>query len=69
MTSLKKKIDGEDDDDDPRPPPGQGRYAPPRRSMDRERYDADPHVISDDLADLNISDDERRCKLVWNVFG
>ena len=71
VTSLKKKIDGEDDDDFQGRPPQQG-YANKqqyggrrsseytRRSADRERYDADPQVLGDDFAGLQMRDNEGR---------
>lgn len=31
-----------------------------RRSGDRERYDADPHVLSDDFTQLELRDDDRK---------
>ncbi len=71
---LKKKIDGEDDEEAPEQPPrpGQGFHAGPspqpygirrsgelgRRSGDRERYDADPQLIGDDFATLQLRDEE-----------
>lgn len=75
VTSLKKKIDGEDEDDYQAPPPRaapQGYYSGPpqqpygirgsgelaRRSGDRERYDADPQLIGDDFATLQLRDGE-----------
>lgn len=69
MNSLKKKIDGEDEDEY-QGRPAQGGYAPQqqpggrrsnefgRRSTDRERYDADPHVLGDDFAGLQMRDNE-----------
>ena len=71
VTSLKKKIDGEDDDDIQGRPPQQGYPAQQqyggrrsgeyrRRSADRERYDADPQVLGDDFAGLQMRDNEGR---------
>ena len=71
VTSLKKKIDGEDDDDFQGRPPQQGYPAQQqyggrrsseyrRRSADRERYDADPQVLGDDFAGLQMRDNEGR---------
>ncbi len=66
MSDLKKKIDGEDVDDDDedqrrdytnygrRPSQGFGT----RRSGERDRYDADPQVLGDDFAGLELRDDE-----------
>lgn len=70
----KKLDGEEDEDDfDARPArPAQGRYGQPgggsmygrrsgdtgRRSGDRERYDADPQVLGDDFATLQMRDDE-----------
>lgn len=74
VNSLKKKIDGEDDDEPPDQPPrpSQMSRAGPspqpygirrsgefgRRSGDRERYDADPQLIGDDFATLQLRDEE-----------
>lgn len=68
VQTLKKRIDGEDDEED------QGHtahgyteesYGRPRRSGDlgrrsgdRERYDADPQVLSDDFSALELRDTE-----------
>ena len=71
VTSLKKKIDGEDDDDFQGRPPQQGYPAQQqyggrrsseykRRSADHERYDADPQVLGDDFAGLQMRDNEGR---------
>ncbi|KAL9129089.1 MAG: hypothetical protein Q9217_002361 [Psora testacea] len=62
VNSLKKKIDGEDEDDfQQRPGPAAQGYVTQsqnsgrrssefgRRSVDRERYDADPQVLGDDF--------------------
>ena len=70
----KKLDGEEDEDDfNARPArPAQGRYGQPgggstygrksgdtgRRSGDRERYDADPQVLGDDFATLQMRDDE-----------
>ena len=86
VTSLKKKIDGEDDEDyPPQPPrPAQGYNAGPpqqsygirrsgelgRRSGDRDRYDADPQLIGDDFATLQLRDEEGMVHCVnsrWNL--
>lgn len=66
VTNLKKRIDGEDVDEEP-----SGNYEQPstygrprrsgdmgRRSGDRERYDADPQVLGDDFAGLELRDSE-----------
>ncbi|KAL9104675.1 MAG: hypothetical protein Q9163_000418 [Psora crenata] len=71
VANLKKKIDGEDDDDfDQRPAPTVQGYASQnqydgrrssefgRRSADRERYDADPQLLGDDFAGLEMHDAE-----------
>ena len=71
VTSLKKKIDGEEDDDFQGRPPQQGYPAQQhyggrrsgeykRRSADRERYDADPQVLGDDFSGLQMRDNEGR---------
>lgn len=69
VNTLKKKMDG-DDEDDFRSQPAQGAYVPQqqqggrrsgdfgRRSTDRERYDADPQVLGDDFAGLQMKDNE-----------
>lgn len=38
-----------------------------RRSGDRERYDADPHVLSDDFTQLELRDDDRKHCHVWTT--
>ena len=69
VSNLKKKIDG-DDNDDFQGQPAQGGYVPQqryggrrssdfvRRSTDRDRYDADPQVLGDDFAGLQMKDNE-----------
>ncbi|GIK02701.1 ubiquitin-binding protein cue5 [Aspergillus viridinutans] len=67
VQNLKKRIDGEDVDEGPssqRYGEGQG-YSRPRRSGDmgrrsgdRERYDADPQLLSDDFSALELRDSE-----------
>ena len=69
VSDFKKRIDGEEPEasnDGPRyDPKGQG-YRPSqrsysvRRSGDRDRYDADPQVLGDDFAALELRDDERK---------
>lgn len=74
VTSLRRKIDGDDDDiddDEGRPPrtnpgldprssrlPSGSRRGvePGRRSVDRDRYDADPQVLGDDFTNLHLHD-------------
>ncbi|KAL9070795.1 MAG: hypothetical protein Q9161_004586 [Pseudevernia consocians] len=69
VNSLKKKIDGEDEGDFQGRPPQQGYTAQQqssgrkssefgRRSAERERYDADPQVLGDDFAGLQMRDNE-----------
>ncbi|KAL4975462.1 hypothetical protein BDW66DRAFT_151924 [Aspergillus desertorum] len=67
VQSLKKKIDGEEDDEDTpsghaygEDSYGQSRRIGElgRRSGDRERYDADPQVLSDDFSVLELRDSE-----------
>lgn len=71
VNSLKKKIDGEDEDDfQGRPAQHAQGYIPQqqyggrpssefgRRSADRDRYDADPQVLGDDFAGLQMRDAE-----------
>ena len=55
VMEFKKKIDGEEEEQPPLPP----RRSADRRSADRERYDADPHVLGDDFAGLELRDDSR----------
>ncbi|KAL4999552.1 hypothetical protein BDV10DRAFT_53251 [Aspergillus recurvatus] len=67
VQSLKKKIDGEEDDEGT---PSARAYGEEsygrsrrsgelgRRSGDRERYDADPQVLSDDFSVLELRDSE-----------
>ncbi|KAL4740828.1 hypothetical protein BDV11DRAFT_184525 [Aspergillus similis] len=67
VQSLKKKIDGEEDDGNT---PSARAYGEEsygrsrrsgelgRRSGDRERYDADPQVLSDDFSVLELKDSE-----------
>ncbi|KAH1763800.1 ubiquitin-binding protein cue5 [Aspergillus fumigatus] len=67
VQNLKKRLDGEDVDEGPsnqRYGEGQG-YSRPRRSGDmgrrsgdRERYDADPQLLSDDFSALELRDSE-----------
>ena len=66
LNNLKKKIDGEDEDDVPpaQPPrPGTQGYGirrsgeAPRRSADRDRYDADPQILGDDFAAIHMHDE------------
>lgn len=59
VTNLKKRIDGDDLEEEPQqnyeqPSP----YGRPRRSGDRERYDADPQVLGDDFSALELRDSE-----------
>jgi hypothetical protein len=73
VQSLKKKIDGEEDDGNTPSTRvyGEESYGRPRRSGelgrrsgDRERYDADPQVLSDDFSVLELKDSEGRDSLV-----
>ncbi len=72
VSDLRKKIDGDDEEEDYDERPSQG-YRPStyqqevggrrsgdlgRRSGERERYDADPQVLGDDFAGLELRDDE-----------
>ena len=73
ITNLKKRIDGDDEEEFQRPPQrtptgyttGQTQQQYPirrsgeygRRSGDRERYDADPQVLSDDFGGLELRDE------------
>ena len=76
MTNLRKKIDGDDDEefqDQPvrtsnskfgfnsQPSYGgrrSGEFG--RRSSERDRYDADPQVLGDDFAGLQMRDNDRK---------
>ncbi|MCJ1466446.1 ubiquitin-binding protein cue5 [Pseudocyphellaria aurata] len=74
VATLRKKIDGEDDEDnqarpaqatssyDTRPSPqvyGRRKSGElERRSVDRDRYDADPQVLGDDFAGLQLRDQD-----------
>ncbi|KAL3489777.1 hypothetical protein BJX62DRAFT_149657 [Aspergillus germanicus] len=67
VQNLKKRLDGEEEDEDNHAPRGYGEesYGRPRRSGDlgrrsgdRERYDADPQVLSDDFSALELRDTE-----------
>ena len=69
VSNLKKKIDG-DEEDNFQGRPAQTGYVPQqqygsrrssefaRRSTDRERYDADPQVLGDDFAGLQMKDND-----------
>ncbi|KAI1376116.1 hypothetical protein F4677DRAFT_445828 [Hypoxylon crocopeplum] len=68
FTNLKKKIDGEYDEDEDETQPSkhqrQGGMGRPsgegsRRSTDYDRYDADPQVLGDDFARMNLHPDAR----------
>lgn len=72
VSNLRKKIDGDDGADYPNRPlhteqgyntrPSPQQYGSrrsgelERRSADRDRYDADPQVLGDDFASLQIND-------------
>lgn len=65
ITTLKKKIDGEDEDETS-PPQGYSsnnaayrsrRSGDGRQSGDYNRYDADPQVLSDDFAGMQLNSD------------
>ena len=69
ITNLKKRMDGDDDDDKISPQQGYGspdgyrtrRSGDGRQSNDYNRYDADPEVLSDDFAGIQMkSDDESK---------
>ena len=74
VSNLKKKIDG-DNEDGFQNRPAQGGYVPQqqyggrrssesaRRSSDRDRYDADPQVLGDDFAGLQMRDNECATRL------
>jgi hypothetical protein len=66
ITNLRKRIDGEGDDDaspETHGSPGSAGYRPRRsgdgrQSSDYNRYDADPAVLSDDFAGIQMNDDD-----------
>lgn len=69
ITNLKKRIDGEDVNDEPSQGSqgrSQGRTGVPRRSGDARRsgdynrYDADPQVLGDDFAGIQLNDDSSK---------
>jgi CDK inhibitor PHO81 len=78
ITNLKKKIDGEDVGSGPsedgqgaaqtRPnqPYGPRRSGDSRRSGDYNRYDADPQVLGDDFAGIQLNDDGSELNLRGN---
>lgn len=67
ITNLKKKIDGEDEDENPHQqgynagssnaPYRSRRSNDGRQSGDYNRYDADPQVLSDDFAGMQMNSD------------
>ena len=64
VTNLKKRFDNEDEDEYQGSPgshtPSRSRVSGElgRRSGDRERYDADHQVLSDDFSALELRDSE-----------
>ena len=70
VSDFKKRIDGEEpaeasNDGARYDPKGYSRRLSQqsygvRRSGDRDRYDADPQVLGDDFAALELRDDERK---------
>ncbi len=78
VADLKKKIDGEDPAPDESPTQGYGparsgfgaqrRGDVGRRSGELDRYDADPHVLGDDLAGLELRDDDEGKGFVTSGF-
>jgi hypothetical protein len=77
ITNLKKKIDGEDDEG---PSDQQGynsasnaqyrsrRSGDGRQSGDYNRYDADPQVLSDDFAGIQLNNDGSKYKFIPYTF-
>ena len=61
INTLRKQFDTEDSEEERPPPPpprkGQNQPAYPRRSGDRDRYDADPQVLGDDFTKLHMNDE------------
>ena len=82
INNLKKRIDGDEEEDFRRPPArtatgfssglGQQQYGGRRSgdigrgSGDRDRYDADPQVLGDDFANLQMRDETSRS---YNAIG
>lgn len=76
LKTLKKRIDGEEDDDDHvRPQQGHAsasgnqqyrsrRSNDGRRSGEYNRYDADPQVLSDDFAGIQLNNDGSKHSLL-----
>lgn len=65
ISNLKKRMDGEGDDTSPHgigSPGGEGyrtrRSGDGRQSSDYNRYDADPEVLSDDFAGIQMRSDD-----------
>ncbi|EGD94018.1 CUE domain-containing protein [Trichophyton tonsurans CBS 112818] len=70
VENFKRRLDGEESDEDAQYGHSQRQYGqrhqqqqqqygyPNRRSVDRERYDADPHVLGDDFSSLELRDNE-----------
>ena len=79
LKTLKKRIDGEEDDDNHVTPkqgygsaPGNQQYRSRRsndgrRSGDYNRYDADPQVLSDDFAGIQLNNDGGKCTRSHNT--
>ncbi|TVY81110.1 CUE domain-containing protein [Lachnellula suecica] len=65
ITNLRKKIDGEEEEQGSSSVPqgyhnqqyGSRRSGDGRQSGDYNRYDADPHVLGDDFAGIQLNDD------------
>ncbi len=69
ISTIRKRLDGdeEEEEEEETPPPqpprrttggsGWTSSGTTRRSAERERYDADPHVLSDDFAAIHMHDD------------
>ena len=78
IKTLKKRIDGEDDDDEDdrrqqgyKTGPANQQYRSRRsndgrRSGDYNRYDADPQVLSDDFAGMQMHNDGGMCPQYFN---
>jgi hypothetical protein len=78
VQNLKKKIDGEESEDEyadrpsgyqqgfaDSPNPRTRRSTEARRSADRERYDADPQIFSDNFTNLELRDNEGTTCITW----
>jgi len=77
ITTLKNKIDGDDDDDHPHQQGyasgSSGQYrsrrsGDGRQSGDYGRYDADPQILADDFAGIQMNSDGSKCYLKLSII-